>query len=463
MKHPAIATVAEALQGAGLEGRIFLVGGCVRDELLGSHLSDDFDIVVDGDAHEVARLLYDKGVCLQEPQIYARFGTALVLVRQTKIELASARKESYSPGSRKPQVQQATLEEDAWRRDFTVNTLMKDVFTGKLFDPTGQGMADLKAKILRTPQDPDETFSDDPLRMLRAVRFRWKLGFEPAEDLYPAIQKSAHRLRIISNERINEELTKMLLCSWATEALIDMQALGLLGQFAPELDATVGVEQGRWHDADVWNHTLQVVKNAGSGDLTLTLACLLHDVGKPITKTLDEKGDIRFFGHETVGADIAYRWLTDMKYGQRTAESVALLVKNHMRLCSMDSLSLSAARRIVRDLGDHLDHWLSLIEADASALKKGVRKLDLDLVRRKLEEVQIATPAPKLTSPLDGHEIMALLGVDGGEIVGRAKEHLTELVLDGKLEPDDRQSARVLLSRWIENLGSNPDVAGKSG
>jgi len=453
--HPALERVAELTRATAFEGRVWLVGGAVRDALLGLSVdANDFDLVVEGDAVELATFLWERGASSIEPVLYPRFGTALVRIEGANVELATARRESYDPASRKPSVEPATLEEDARRRDFTVNALMRGLHDGRMTDPLGRGLADLEARILRTPLDPVVTFHDDPLRMLRAVRFRWKLGFEPAPGLYEAIRTEASRLHqpegegekpVVSAERIRDEWIKMLAHPTAADALRDLMELGLLDQFAPELRAMVGVDQGSFHHLDVWEHTLLVVDNLHRSPspptATLVLAALLHDVGKPRTRFVDEHGNVRFFGHESLGADIAAGLLRRLRCANETIEDVVLLVRNHMRLGSFDQPTVGAARRLVRDLGERLDDLFRLVEADASALRPGVRRLDLTPIREMVDRVAHDTPPERLECPLSGEEIMAATGWGPGEGIGKVKRLLLEEVLDGRLDPGDKPGA----------------------
>jgi len=443
--HPALLSIQRVTQGTPFEGDLWLVGGAVRDELLGLPHNADYDLVTRGSSADLAHLLYRKKASTIAPVTYERFGTAMVVVEGINVELVTARKESYEAGSRKPNVEPATYEEDAARRDFTVNTLMRNLHSGELRDPLGQGFEDLRSKTLRTPLNPGETFRDDPLRMLRAIRFRWKLGFNPAPGLYEAIQEERQRLRIVSMERIRDELVKMLNLPDASECLRDLMDLGLVEIFAPELMPMVGCEQGAYHHLDVWDHSRLVVRNAGPGDLVLALAALLHDVGKPPTRFIDDEGNIRFFGHEAVGAEIAAEVLRRLKFPQRDIETVALLVKNHMRLGSSPEFTASAARRLLRDLGENTERLLRLVDADANALKASVRVFDLAPIRVRLQEVLMATPVETLQSPLSGEEIMVLTGLPSGREVGAIKKMLTEKVLEGELRPDDKEEARRLV------------------
>ncbi len=444
--HPALEAIERATRGTAFERDLWLVGGAVRDELLGGPHSNDFDLVTKGSSAELADLLFAGGVATFAPVTYERFGTAMVEVGDVKIEIVTARRESYDPESRKPNVEPATLEEDARRRDFTVNALLKNLHSGELYDPLGTGLSDLAAKLLRTPLDPEATFHDDPLRMLRAVRFRWQLHFEPFAGLYESISAEAARLKIISEERIRDEFVKMLALPDAGMALRDLMDLGLLHQFAPEFEEMRGVEQGHFHHLDVWNHTLLVLQNAGHDDLLLSLGALFHDIGKPRTRSIDKDGHTRFFSHESVGARMTTEVLRRLKFPQRDVDAVSALVKNHMRLSSAPEFTQAAARRLLRDLDDQVDRLLALVEADAAGLKKGVKALDLAPIRQRISDVQKATPREVLISPLTGAEIMAALGIDPGVEVGRWKSFLTEKVLEGELQPGDKENARKLLA-----------------
>ncbi len=442
--------IQQAIEGTSFDGDVFLVGGAVRDDLLGLAGSNDFDLVTRQSAPDLAKFLFEKEVSSIYPVIFERFGTAMIEVDGIKIELVSARKESYAKNSRKPVVQAGTYKDDALRRDFTVNSLMRSLSDWSLFDPLETGKSDLESKVLRTPLDPVKTFEDDPLRMLRAVRFRWKFGLEPVKGLYDAIYMRRSRLKIISFERIRDELSKMLLHPTASEALDDLMKLGLFDIIAPEFKSMVKCEQGKYHHLDVWDHTRLVVKNlvsGGTNDFTLVLSGLFHDIGKPTTRTIDDAGNTRFFGHEALGADMTRDILHRWKVSADDTNRVCTLVKNHMRLGSAPVFSDSAARRLIKDLGTDLEGLLTLVDADANALKVGVRVFDLDEIGKTIGRVQLATPMEKLASPLSGEEIMKLTGLPPGKKIGDLKRMLDELVLDGQLAPDDKTGATEQISR----------------
>ncbi len=376
----------------------------------------------------------------------------------------TARKESYSEDSRKPsEVQAATLEEDAMRRDFTINTLMENLHTGEERDPTGRGLADLRAGCIRTPLPPNETFIDDPLRMLRAVRFAARLGFTITPHTWDAICANAARLKPpkVSFERTRDEFNKMLMAGVPSQGLEMLRRSDLLSQFAPELCEGVGVIQNEWHHLPVWDHTLLALDNLvaeqpGAG-LLLRWATLLHDVGKPRTKTIGEDGRIHFYGHPDVGARMTRELLTRLKFSTVDIEAVAHLVDQHMRIGEYkpDVWSDSAVRRLVRETGDQLPGLFALHRADVSALSDEHTTVSrAHLLEERIESLEQAQPSAELQSPLTGREIMETLNLKPGPEVGRWKEFLLSEVLEGRLGAEDKDGAvKLLEGKWREELG----------
>ena len=447
MIHPVLSKVAEATQGSKFENQLWVVGGAVRDFLLGKVRPTDLDIVLEGSSSELARFLFKAGICDHAPVVYARFGTAMVGIDGVDVEIVTARSESYRDESRKPIVRPATLHDDALRRDFTINTLLWNLHSHKLFDPLGVGQEDLRNGVLRTPMEPKQTFHDDALRMLRAVRFRWKFNLKPAPGVHEAIRECADRLKVISMERIRDELSKMLLLPSASFCMRELLDLGLMPFIAPELCQLVGVEQGKNHRLDAWDHTMAVLDAAGHDDLELALAALLHDVGKPTTRTVDSSGKTRFFNHEVVGSEMSTKILRRLRYPSEIVQGVALLVRNHMRIYSAPKFSPTAARRLIRDVGASVDKLLLLCEADC---KGGKVKEDFGAfrqIRQMLNQVQREAPLGSLKSPLNGLEIMDALGLDEGKEVGRASAFLDTLVLDGKIKAGDKMAALKALKK----------------
>jgi poly(A) polymerase len=424
--------VFEQLRQAATElgVRAWVVGGYVRDRLLGRQ-HPDLDVVVeDGRGLELAQH-FAQLVGARRPALFERFGTAQVELVGQRIEFVSARSESYRPDSRKPDVRPASIEDDLRRRDFTVNALLMDL-DGKVHDPLGQGLADLDARLLRTPLDPDTTFSDDPLRMLRAIRFAAELGFELEPSLLPAMRRLRDRLRppVLSVERVTDELRKMLVSERPRLALELMDQAGLLEVVLPELAATKGVEQTGWHTHDVYGHTLGVIE-ASPANVTARLAALFHDVGKPVTAAPDGS----FHGHDLVGADMAEEALVRLRFSNAEATKVSRLVRLHMRPVFYQSdWGDGAVRRLARDAGPLLEPLLDLARADiAASAFPHPEKLD-DLGAR-LKAVMAERPS-RFKPSVDGRDIMKALGLRQGPEVGRVKERLEELVLDGSLAPD---------------------------
>jgi len=444
MEVPAAARrIAEAVPE--LRGRLYLVGGCVRDLALGSVAKNDLDLVTTVDAPALAEALWQAGVSAIPPVTYPRFGTAMVMVDGVQVELVTARRESYDETSRKPNVAPASLEEDAARRDFTVNTLLLDPYTGELHDVLGKGIQDLQAKVLRTPDDPVLTLRDDPLRSLRAVRFRHQLGFEIDAALMSAIRQEAGRLAIVSHERIRDELNKIMDLASADEAWQDLLDYGLLGRFAPELAEMVGVTQGDYHDADVWHHSRRALRNTAGQPRWIRWATWLHDIGKPRTRSV-EKGRIRFFGHEKVGAEMAADLLDRLKFSRQEAAPIVTLVRHHMRFMGVPKITPAVARRLVRDLGDLIEPLLTLCDADAGALKSGVRRFDPETVRQAVAALGPVAAKNNFDSPLTGEEIMQLVNIPAGPVVGRLKRWLSDLVVNGDIPAGDRESATERLT-----------------
>lgn len=424
--------------------RAWVVGGYVRDKLLGRPHRNPDVVVEEGGGHRLAER-FAQVAGARPPVVFERFGTDQVVVPGHDVEFVSARSESYPPDSRKPVVRPATLDEDLKRRDFTINSLLMD-FAGNISDPLGRGRTDLAARVIRTPAPPEQTFNDDPLRMLRAVRFAAQLGFELAPDVAPAMRAMKARLvyPVISPERVADELRKMLSSERPKRALELLDEGGLLEVILPEVSACKGVAQGGYHTHDVFGHTLNAVA-ATDSDLLLRLAALFHDVGKPQTATPDGA----FTGHEEVGAALAAAALARLRFAQREIEVVTKLVRLHLRPVYYSSeWKDGAVRRLARDAGDQLERLLALARADlaASAYPEPEK---LDELESRLRQVLAEQPT-RMSSPVDGEDIMRIRGLPAGPEVGRIKSRLTDLVVDGII-PADRESV-------LEYLRAHPEL-----
>jgi poly(A) polymerase len=427
----------------GLGADAWVVGGYVRDKLL-ERPHPNPDVVVErGDALKLAERFAELAGA-EPPVTFERFGTAQVTLPGHLVEFVNARAESYAADSRKPDVRPASLDEDLRRRDFTINTLLMDL-DGRIQDPLG-GRKDLEARILRTPTDPLRTFGDDPLRMLRAVRFAAELGFEPAPDLIPAMRQMKGRLAppVISAERMADELRRMLTSERPRLAIELLDAGELLEVVLPEVAACKGVPQTGYHTHDVFGHTLLTVERVPP-DLVLRLAALFHDVGKPSTAT----GDGAFTGHENVGAELARSALERLRFSQKEIETIVKLVRLHLRPVYYGSeWSDGAVRRLARDAGSALDRLMALARADiaASAYPEPEK---LDELQARI--VAALSELPSRLAPLvTGEDVMRVRGIAPGPEVGRIKKRLEELVIDGEVAPT-REAV-------LDHLASNPGL-----
>lgn len=467
-----ISTAADQL---GLE--CYVVGGYVRDIFL-ERPSDDIDCVVVGSGIDVAKQLAAMLGRRAHLSVFKNFGTAQVKYRLPgksndgdsfmEIEFVGARRESYSHDSRKPIVEDGTLEDDQNRRDFTINAMaicLNHNRFGELVDPFG-GLDDLYDGIIRTPLDPDITFSDDPLRMLRCIRFATRLNFMIEDETFQALERNAQRLHIISAERINEELNKILLCNTPSRGFVDLQRSGLLEMFLPELSQLDIVEtrNGKAHKNNFY-HTLEVLDNVckNSNNLWLRWSALLHDIGKPKSKRWDNLAGWTFHAHNTIGAKMVptiFRRLKlplDMKL-----KYVQKMVDMHMRPIAIadNEVTDSAIRRMVNDAGDDIDDLMRLCEADITSKNSMRKQKFLDnyrLVRQKIEDLKQRDFKRLLQPVIDGNEIMQLFNLKPSREVGELKRYLKEAVLDNKVE-NERQALMRLLMQKAQEMGVISDT-----
>jgi poly(A) polymerase len=443
----------------------YVVGGYVRDLMLGRP-SKDVDFLTVGSGIEVAREVARK-MRGSHLSVFKNFGTAQVKGRDIELEFVGARKESYNRDSRKPIVEDGTLSDDISRRDFTVNAMALCVNAGRfgeLVDMYG-GEADLAARVIRTPLDPDITFSDDPLRMMRAVRFATQLGFEIVPETFDAIRRNAQRISIISRERVMDELMKIMRSAKPSVGWVLLLRTGLLKLIFPELFALRGVEQVRGvGHKDNFYHTLAVLDNVAerSDNVWLRWAALLHDIAKPVTKRWDENAGWTFYGHNVVGAKMVPRIFRKMKFPLNDKmKYVQRLVDLHMRPIALveDEVTDSAVRRLLFDAGDDIDDLMLLCSADITS--KNREKVDrfrsnYELVKQKMVELEERDRIRNFQPPVDGLEIMATFGLGECREVGIIKERIKNAILDGEI-PNDHNAARGLMIGFAaEELGLNP-------
>lgn len=456
-----------AEQARALNVRAFVIGGYVRDCLLGRP-SKDIDIVVEGSGIELAEAVGER--LHSRVSVFKNFGTAMINIHGVKgikegleLEFVGARKESYRANSRKPIVENGTLKEDQERRDFTINALalsLQQEDFGALVDPFG-GVEDLHNKVIRTPLDPDTTYSDDPLRMIRAVRFASQLGFEIVPQSLESIRRNRKRLEILSVERISEEMHKILLSPKPSVGLQLLYDTGLLEEFFPQLCKLSGVENvdGRGHK-DNFAHTLQVVDNVAlkSDNLWLRWAALLHDIAKPATKKYEEGIGWTFHGHEFIGSKMIpgiFRQLKlplneKMKYVQK-------LVLLHLRPIALvqEEVTDSAVRRLLFDAGDDIDDLMILCNADITSKNdKTVAKhrRNFELVKQKMIEVEEKDAIRNFKNPVTGEMIMERYNIQPCREIGIIKEYVKNAILDGII-PNDYNAAVELMQKKAEELG----------
>ncbi len=443
----------------------FVIGGFVRDKILG-RATKDADIVCTGDGIELAKAVAETFPHKPHVNFFKNFGTAQFKLNGFDIEFVGARKESYSPESRKPDVLPGTLEEDQLRRDFTINalaiTLNKENF-GKLVDPFN-GMDDLQYGIIRTPLDPDITFSDDPLRMMRAIRFASQLGFTIVPETFEAITRNCARLKIISQERTTDELNKIMACPKPSVGLELLFKSGLLKEFFPQMTDLAGVDilDGQGHK-DNFYHTLKVIDNTAerSENLWLRWAALMHDIGKPATKRYENGHGWTFHGHEVVGEKMTPRIFKQLKLPQNEhMKYVAKLVSLHLRPISLtkEDITDSAMRRLLFDAGDDLEDLMILCESDITSKNrlKVKRYLEnFEMVKLRLREVEEKDNIRNWQPPISGDEIMKLFNLTPSREVGVLKTTIREAILDGQIA-NTYDAAMELLIEKAQTLNLHP-------
>lgn len=461
LQHPVFKVIQQASDSLNLE--TYVIGGFVRDYLLNRKGKQDIDVVTVGSGIELAQKVASLLPQSTKVSIFKTYGTAMIKTDDLEIEFVGARKESYRKESRNPIVEDGSLQDDQNRRDFTINAMalsLNSANYGDLLDPFN-GVEDLHKQIIKTPLDPDITYSDDPLRMLRAIRFASQLDFTIADTSFDSITKNADRIKIITNERIVTELHKIMSCEKPSRGFLLLEKSNLLKHFLPELTDLKGIEEheGQTHK-DNFYHTLEVVDNISKNtdDLWLRWAALLHDIGKAPTKRFNKKNGWTFHGHEFKGSKMVYQLFKRLKMPLNDKmKFVQKMVRMSSRPIAVidDSATDSAVRRLVHDAGDDIDSLMILCEADITTKNpKRFKKYHQNFkkVRDKIIEVEERDHVRNFQPPVSGEEIMRTFDLRPCKEIGMIKESIKQAILDGHI-PNEYESARVWMHTKATELG----------
>lgn len=464
LEHPIFAKIGQIADALNLE--CYVIGGYVRDHLLGRPFKFDIDIVTLGNAIDLAEALSQSLEGNPKVSIFKTFGTAMLKHNDLELEFVGARKESYQSDSRKPIVTDGTLEDDQNRRDFTINAMAICLNTGRFgefLDPFN-GIEHLNEKRIVTPLEPEITFSDDPLRMLRAIRFAAQLNFEIDPITLKAIEAQKERITIVSKERVVTELHKILATEKPSIGFGLLENSKLLPLILPELSALKGIDEieGMTHKDNFW-HTLEVVDNLASvsDNLWLRWAALLHDIGKAPTKRFDEKNGFSFHGHEFVGSKMVYKLFKRLKMPLNDSMKFVqkmVLMSSRPIIISEQFVTDSAVRRLVFDAGDHIESLMMLCEADITTKnprKQKRYKENFQRVRAKIQEVEDSDRIRNFQPPVDGAEIMEVFDLQPGKEIGILKEAIKEAILEGEIS-NDYEEAKAFMFEKAKSMGLKP-------
>lgn len=437
---------------------VYLVGGYLRDKFL-RRKNKDIDFVMEQDALKIAEEFATK-YNLPIPIFYGRFGTAMIEVNDIKLEFATARKESYPEDSRKPFVEKATIYQDLERRDFTINSIAQNIITGEIIDPF-DGKRDIKRKIIKTPIEPDKTFYDDPLRILRGIRFATKFKFKIEENTFIGMKKNKDRIKIVSEERIADEIIKILECSTPSIGFEIMDEIGLLDIILPEI-ANLKEKRTNHPCKELFPHTMKTLDNCAklTKNVYIRLACLLHDIGKPYTLKI-ENGKVSFHRHEFIGEKMSYNVCRRLKISEENARFIGKLIRFHLRphLLAKENPSDSALRRFIREIGKDMKALFILAKSDLTSRNPKKVRDALERLSKLEERIKEINKKDKISSfklAINGFDIMEIFKIPPSKKVGIIKEHLENLVIEKKL-PNRKRFLRKYLIENAEKI-KNLDI-----
>lgn len=450
-----VLAIKDTIKGTEWENRVMLVGGCVRDLLMGNN-PNDIDLLIDGDINagiDFANFM-GKGHTVV---VYPTYGTAMFHFMGEKIECVAPRKEKYKSDSRNPIVESATLKEECLRRDFTINSMYINVSTNETIDETGLGKKDIENHVIRSTSRPDIIFSDDPLRMLRAIRFSSRFGWKIEKETYDGILKNAKRIEIITQERITDEINKILLSNNPSMGLQLIYDTGLMQYILPEFMNIINMKQNKYHFGTVWEHTLSVVENTES-ILENRLAALFHDLGKYKSISTDENGNVHFYKHELFSADLTEEILKRMKYSNNTIKCVKKAVIEHMRTKSFgdtcENVKDKTIRKLQYDLGSYKDLCLDVINADnLSHAKDYCMPNQVRIIKEKFQHMdKNGLGCQKIVLPVNGNDIMSTCNLKPSELVKKALEWLKSQYINDPNKYKNKGECLKAVKSYLNNF-----------
>lgn len=450
-----VSAIRVSIKGTEWENKVMLVGGCVRDLLMGNE-PNDIDLLIDGDINAGINFanFMGKGHTVV---VYPTYGTAMFHFMGEKIECVAPRKEKYKSDSRNPIVESATLKEECLRRDFTINSMYINISTNEVIDETKLGKKDIENHIIRSTSNPDIIFSDDPLRMLRAIRFSSRFGWEIENETLNGIVKNVKRIEIISQERITDEISKILVSSNPQKGLQLIYSTGLMTYILPEFINIIDMKQNKYHFGTVWEHTLSVVKNT-KPILENRLAALFHDLGKYKTVTTDENGNVHFYKHELFSGDLTEAILKRMKYSNNIIKSVKKAVIEHMRTKSFGddcaNVKDKTIRKLQYDLGEYKELCLDVINADnLSHAKEYCMPNQVEIIKEKFNYMNLnGLGCEKILLPVNGNDIMSTFGLKPSEIIKKALNWLKSQYIVNPNKYKDKEQCLKSVKSYLNNF-----------